>query len=343
MTTNELVEMLKAGKVEDWNKWRENNPKENIDLTGVSLTEADLTGVNLTRAHLDGVNLTRAHLDGADLTGAKLTGAKLTGAKLTRADLTATNLTRAVLFNADLTEADLIGANLTRAHLRGANGLRLDQTMIRNAVFSAWARDPWSTLRRSYTGPKFLLNLLFLVLFFAPYIGKTALWVGVNRTQEIVSTTTEPLRGQLTEIAASVEELALVEEDPNQQELYQSAAIVLDEVANDLSNLTKCLNVACEKVRVWQVVFGFDREPTYWLLALALLLYNICRGFLTWIVGPLRDEEERCDVSPAYAGIKGYGWLIWPHRVVQGLLFVAAVSFAVHAWDWMNLPVSIPQ
>lgn len=102
-----------------------------------------------------------------------------------------------------------------------------------------------------------------------------------------------------------------------------------------------------------------------------LLLYNFCNALLTWIVAPMSDAEERSGVSPPYrrnlsnapqmiddwqdfsfpyrwtkwwllSWTESYGWMIWPHRFVQVVFLVAIISFAIHGYDWLQLPVTIP-
>ncbi len=51
--------------VNQWNKWREENPVQEINLQGI-----DLSRVNLTKANLEGANLTQAILTKANLEGA---------------------------------------------------------------------------------------------------------------------------------------------------------------------------------------------------------------------------------------------------------------------------------
>ena len=118
MANKEQLEILKSGT---WNKWREANPDETVDLGGADLRDANLRDANLIRAHLTGAhlagaNLGRAHLTGADLTRADLSYADLRSAKLHRA-----NLRRADLNHANLRGAKLSSANLGRAHLSGAD------------------------------------------------------------------------------------------------------------------------------------------------------------------------------------------------------------------------------
>ena len=151
----EQLAVLKQG-VDVWNKWREDNPKEHIELSGTDLphlilhganlrganlrrtdlTETDfcranLSRANLSRANLMGANLIKANFikaylkgadfSGADLSGAYLRDADLSGANLREADLTKANLSNAVLSHADLTEADLRDVDLMYADLSGAD------------------------------------------------------------------------------------------------------------------------------------------------------------------------------------------------------------------------------
>jgi uncharacterized protein YjbI with pentapeptide repeats len=96
----EHYDIIKQG-VDVWDKWREENPDERIDLLGAnlrgaSLIRADLTGADLTGADLIRANLCKADLSGANLRGADLSGADLRGANLSRADLRGANLSRAI-------------------------------------------------------------------------------------------------------------------------------------------------------------------------------------------------------------------------------------------------------
>jgi hypothetical protein len=122
----------------------------------------------------------------------------------------------------------------------------------------------------------------------------------------------------------------------------------LERIITELAILQPCRPPSCLETSVWEALLGVDRtrvgvvSATAWanvMVAVFLLLYNLCRAVLTWRVGPLRDEEERSGYSPAYTGQDGYGWLIWLHRAVQVLLVVAVTSFLVHMWHWLNMPV----
>lgn len=99
MANPEHLKTLKQG-VDEWNQWRNCNPKIRPDLNG-----ADLSGRYLRMADLSGVYLFEANLRAADLSKADLSGAHLSGVDLTKADLSMTNLTRADLSRANLNRA----------------------------------------------------------------------------------------------------------------------------------------------------------------------------------------------------------------------------------------------
>ena len=91
--------------------------------------------------------------------------------------------------------------------------------------------------------------------------------------------------------------------------------------------------------RVWQLVLGLDRGISIFVLSVALLLYNVGRGFLTRVVGPLRDAEERSGTSPDYSA---YRWF-WPiHVSVCVLLIVAVITGGYHVCHMLSQLVLIP-
>jgi len=85
-----LLECSKKGPegIKEWNKWRNENPDEEIWLQEVDLLIDDnLHKVNLEEANLQGANLIGAELQEANLGEAKLQGANLLDAKLQGSDL----------------------------------------------------------------------------------------------------------------------------------------------------------------------------------------------------------------------------------------------------------------
>jgi uncharacterized protein YjbI with pentapeptide repeats len=68
------------GDLNDWNKWREDNPQIRPDLRS-----APLQGADLINANLSGANLRGAHLNGAELHGVNFSEANLALADVTKA------------------------------------------------------------------------------------------------------------------------------------------------------------------------------------------------------------------------------------------------------------------
>jgi len=48
LSKKQLIELLKAGKVEEFNRYREDHDTCQIDLSGANLTRSDLTRANLS-------------------------------------------------------------------------------------------------------------------------------------------------------------------------------------------------------------------------------------------------------------------------------------------------------
>jgi len=99
MANQEHIQLLRAD-VDEWNRWRSEDPALEPHLAGAELIGADLALADLSRADLRYANLALANLKGADLRGADLRGANLVGARL---------------IGVDLTGADISGANLSTA------------------------------------------------------------------------------------------------------------------------------------------------------------------------------------------------------------------------------------
>jgi len=98
-----------------WNKWRQDNPREEIWLEGANLRDAYLEGADLFFAHMEGADLHGTHLARVNLSGAHLEGARLVSANLGGAKLGLAHLEGANLGLARLEGATLAGAYLERA------------------------------------------------------------------------------------------------------------------------------------------------------------------------------------------------------------------------------------
>ena len=116
MANREQIDMLLQHGVNEWEKWRIENPNIMPDFS-----EADLSGADLREANLCGANLFKADLSKADLSEATLIEANLMGADLSEADLSGADLSKAYLSEANLCGANLDGADLSGANLSGAD------------------------------------------------------------------------------------------------------------------------------------------------------------------------------------------------------------------------------
>ncbi len=152
MANPKQLEILEQG-VKAWNRWREEFPNVEIDLSRVDFVGRDIEGINLREANLihanlDGANLkdanltiadlSHAHIVGAQLFSAELVAAYLNGAKLDESnlqgvDLSRTNLSDASLLQVDLASSKLIQSVVKRTSLRGA---RFGHTTISMTDFS---------------------------------------------------------------------------------------------------------------------------------------------------------------------------------------------------------------
>ena len=122
MTKKEkIVQILKEGRVELFNRWRKIFDIDEIDLMQADLYGADLSGVNLRGVDLYGADLSGVNLRGVDIRWANLEEANLSGADLRQANLYRANLYRANLSGADLRQANLEEANLSGADLKYVN------------------------------------------------------------------------------------------------------------------------------------------------------------------------------------------------------------------------------
>lgn len=349
----EHLEKLHQG-MDAWNAWREQD-RETRKGKAVPL----LMGFSLRGCNLDGYDLVNANLQEAVLRGASMRDANLRGTNLIRADLRGVDLKGSWFDDreTDLRDADFRGTNLLdvlldNADIRGVRGLVLDSTRLRNARFSPTAKDPWSILRKSYTGPRLILNYLFLVAFLVPYLVKSVGWIGVNKAETAIDTT-------VSRLAERVETLTDFE-DVNSR--------VLRSFSDELAKRAPNEGNGWRRYSLWQVVIGLDRSPSYWLTAVALVLYNVLRTLLTMLVAPLRDEEERSGHSPPHRPRQelrksrgerlmdtlvsphellekvraSYGWMMWPHRVVRILFFFAFGAFVLHMTSWLSTPILLP-
>ena len=131
-----LLQLLKEGKIDEFNEFRRKNNYSrldfyNVDLGGRDLSHADLRNsdlnlANLREAKLQHTIFVEASLIAAQLSKADSSSTKLSRARLLKADLAFANLSKAKLSRAILTFANLSAANLSAANLAFASLLCAD-------------------------------------------------------------------------------------------------------------------------------------------------------------------------------------------------------------------------
>jgi len=288
------------------------------DLTGADLREVDLNGTDLTGANLSGANLSWAELTGANLSGADLTeailhGANLSGARLVQSnlfdsDLSAANLTKANLMNAILAGADLSKAKLSGAKLSGAI---LSQVCLEEAVIEK------ADLRNAGAG-FFLDGNSLAGVRFSP------------RANDYWSRLRRIYTG------------------------HRGAIILLLSLVSFLPQIYKVLHwelvlTTGEPQARWTIILGFSKDVfglnlgfAFFMLTVALLLYNGLRLFLTMTVLGLRYEEERSNHAPFKVEYERI-WIVhkWVLRPMM-ILALLSIVWRIGAFLLGEVPVPPP-
>jgi hypothetical protein len=115
MANEEQLAILRQG-VEVWNKWREENPGVEVDLSNANLKRANLQKVVLHGANMSSADFSEASLAWADLSESNLCKANFYVADLYGADIRGSNLINAILVG-----AQLIGTKVEKAKVSGSS------------------------------------------------------------------------------------------------------------------------------------------------------------------------------------------------------------------------------
>ena len=123
---------------EAWNRWREENPE----------IQPDLSGADLRNGYFSGINFSYTNLKQALLKDTYFKAANLRGANLQKTDLSLANLHQAQLEKADLEGANLIQAKFKYAKLNHANlksvqalGTNFTSACLTGACIYGWLID----------------------------------------------------------------------------------------------------------------------------------------------------------------------------------------------------------
>ena len=144
MANEEQLAILKQG-VDVWNRWREENPDAEIDLSKA----------NLKYFYLSKANLRKANLSEADLDESDLYIADLTEANLNRAGLFKANLGGAKLCRADISGSYCVRTNFSSANLKSAN---FGNTECVETVFFGANFEKTNFIKSHFAEARFLTN-----------------------------------------------------------------------------------------------------------------------------------------------------------------------------------------
>ena len=120
MANEEQLAILRQG-VDVWNKWREEHPGVEIDLSDASLKRTNLKKVMLRGANLSGTDFSQTRLAWADLSGANLYKANFYVADLYETDLRGANLMDTILVGAQLVRAKIEKAKVSGSSVYSVN------------------------------------------------------------------------------------------------------------------------------------------------------------------------------------------------------------------------------
>lgn len=179
-------------------------------LEGMLFDDEDLSWLSLVNTRLDGSRfsgcilrsvympecyLNDVYISHCDMSEIDLSWSELNGARITECDLSGANLADTLMNGTSISHVDMTGADLRRSE-----GGRCDEWLVRDLRIEADAPDPWSVLRRTYTGPWFFIHAAFLAVFAAPYVIRACTLTMVADTWQAV----EDLTGSTLSSVATV-------------------------------------------------------------------------------------------------------------------------------------------
>lgn len=254
----------------DFYKDRTERKENGITIAGLmgpaKMVKARLGSANLSNASLARVDLSESDIQRCDCRNTYFGSANLSNCIGQFVDFEGANFTFSNLENADLrysalTNADLHHANLVKTDLRKTTGLFfLNDNSIRETKFSPSSRDPYSLMRRTYTGPMFVLILLLTLMALSPYVLKAIAWGYIGEVQDLVLSGAYGIDGQTNMVDRS----------------------------------------SFKKTNVISILIGLENDNPWLAASITfvLLTYNVIRGYVTLKVSSLRDAEERSLNAP---------------------------------------------
>ena len=151
-----------------------NMPLQGISLhrchaEGASLLLADLSHANLSWTHLQHASISLCNLQHAFMIYARMSGSCLSKSRCMWASLQFSDLSKSDLSQTILRGAKLKDVDLDESDLRDAKMLLFDDNPADRMRIEGNAPDPWSVLRRTYTGPRYFVHLVLTLAFLLPF------------------------------------------------------------------------------------------------------------------------------------------------------------------------------
>ena len=167
--------------------------------------------------------------------------------------------------------------------MRHAVGFTPNGESARGTRFASNASDPYSILRRKYTGPMLLFHLILVGIFFLPYLMKAGAWTTVERAQNLL-------------IERGIAGTTLAESERFAEHFVWWVVLGFGE---GLSGL----------------IMG--------AIAILFVAYNLVRVYVTRRMSLLRDAEERSGYLPEMKEYWGcFNWhryfLVWVYWLALG-------------------------
>ena len=242
-----------------------------------------LAGVNFGRAILKAVVFyDKLRLENCELPNAELENCSFDEGTFDSCDLSRAKFREVNLRGVDFGYSPVRLVEFVNCDMRDTRRLCLDENFLLHNTSSPYISEPWSRLRRSYTGPRMAFNLIFLATFFTPLLLSSFFWLEVNRAERVAGAEIGALRTALTSSLS----------------ISRAESRVIRSVVRRLDEIRLCPGYGCRQYSIWQLVLGVQRQGSFWIFSALLIAYNIGRLVLTFVVGPLRAEEDRSAHTP---------------------------------------------
>ncbi|UYV11835.1 MAG: pentapeptide repeat-containing protein [Phycisphaera sp.] len=274
------------------------------DLEHAYLGDARLEYANFSQALLQHASLYSTHLEHAYLGGASLDHGHYHSAYFEHAYLGYASLEHADLTSTHFEHANLCWASLDHADVRHASGLLVYANLADRLHIEGAAPDPWSVLRRTYTGPRYALHLLLTLAFLLPFVVSVSNLGAIDRAYTAIAEATprpafEPRLGDLP--GAGTHGVA----EPRVENLSHG----------ELRRLVERFDRHHAPTPAWWVLVGGLEAWYFAILTAIVAAYNVVRlvvmlGAWRWLVfgagdvntagvTALREAEERSRVTPS--------------------------------------------